>query len=181
MFDRDEEREDWKKLAAKESQTALDAFVKIDGIDGESQDSKHKGEIEIYRWSGKVENRGSAAVGGGSGSGRSIHQGFKFVKLFDKASPKLLQACASGEHLKKVVFTVRKAGGDQKEYLTYTFSDVLVSEYRQFPWGDAKTGLPQDGFQLHYGKLEVEYKEQKQDGTLGGSVKGTWDVKQRKA
>jgi len=180
----DEEEELWEELenvekAADEGQM-VDAFIKIDGIDGESQDDKHKNEIEVIGWVGHLENVGSSHAGGGAGTGRSIHHGFKFAKLQDKSSPKLLQACASGEHIKKAEFVVRKAGKQQQEYLKYTFSDVFVSGFRHLEKPDPTSHQFRDGFELSYGKFEMEYKEQKADGTLGGAVKSGYDVKARK-
>ena len=175
----DYDEQAWKDLQHFDKDRAVsgDAFAKIDGVDGESLDSKHKGEIEILGWKWKVENTGSAHVGGGAGSGRSIHHGFKFTKIYDKSSPKLHQACSSGEHLKKVVLVARKAGKEQQEYLKFTLSDVLVSEYRHLPWGEPKTGLPWDGVELSYGKMEMEYKAQKSDGTMEGAIKAGYDFR----
>jgi len=160
------------------AESSLDCFLKLDGIDGESQDSKHKNEIEVDTYSLRVDQQGSAHTGGGAGSGLSEHGDIRFTKLTDKASAKLLQASSSGEHIKKAVLTCRKAGKDQQDFLTYTFSDVLISHYQM---GSPKAGqLPKDQFDLNFGKIEIEYKEQKSDGTLGGSVKGGWDIKARK-
>ncbi len=153
-----------------------DNFLKIDGIDGESQDAKHKNEIEIDTWSGAVTNEPSTDYGGGSGTGVSYHEDFHFLKAVDKASPKLFQACASGEHIKKAVLTCRKAGKDQQEYIEMTFTDVLISSYENSNAGD----FNQDRFSFNCGKVEVQYKEQKPDGTLGGATKAGWDIKQRK-
>ena len=178
--DVDLDAQDWEELADTknyEDSIAVDAFVKIDGIDGESTDDKHKNEIEVHRWVGRVENTGSAHTGGGMGSSKCYHYDFKFAKLLDKASPKLHAACSSGEHIKKAVLTIRKAGKEQQEFCKLTFSDVLVSGYKQFHDPDPKSGLPRDGFSFNYGKLEIEYKPQNSDGTLGGAVKGGWDVK----
>jgi len=155
-----------------------DYFLKLEGIDGESQDSKHKNEMEILSYSLDVQNRASADTGGGSGSGVSEHGDFKVSKLTDKASPKLFQACASGEHIKKAVLTVRKAGKDQQEFLKVTLSDVLISSV--IPRLSHDGNLPTESVTLNYAKIEIEYKEQKPDGTLGGSTKGGWDVKARK-
>lgn len=185
MPELDEEDDEilWQELedeGAEEERRFVDAFVKIDGIESESEDSKHKNEVEILGWRGRVTQPGSAQHGGGAGAGRSVHHGFKFVKLVDKATPKLLAACATGEHIKKAEFAFRKAGKEQQEYCKITFSDVILSHFRFFHKGDPITSLPRDGFELSYGKIEMEYKEQKADGTLGGAVKGGYDVKARK-
>jgi type VI secretion system secreted protein Hcp len=157
---------------------AADYFLKIDGIEGESQDSKHKAEIEIQSFSFGATQTGSFAAGGGGGAGKVSMQDFHFTVPVNKSSPKLMLACASGQHIKKAVLTVRKAGKEQQEYLKYTFSDILVSSYQT--GGGGGDVMPVDQISLNFAKIEHEYKEQKADGTLGGSVKAGWDLKQNK-
>ena len=157
---------------------AVDYFLKIDGIEGESTDSKHKGEIDIQSFSFGVANSGSHAGGGGGGSGKASFQDLHFTTNVSKASPKLMLACATGEHIKKAVLTVRKAGKDQQEYMKVTLEDLLVSSYQD--GGHEGSVFPSDQFALNFSKIEFDYKEQKSDGTLGGSVKTGYDVKANK-
>jgi type VI secretion system secreted protein Hcp len=107
-------------------------------------------------------------------------QDFHFVMSVNKASPKLMLACSNGEHIKSAILTCRKAGKDQQEYLKVTMSDLLVSSYQT---GGSQNGslLPMDQISLNFAKIEVEYKTQKADGSLGGSVKAGYDLKQMKA
>jgi type VI secretion system secreted protein Hcp len=158
---------------------AVDYFLKIDGIEGESADSKHKSEIDVQSFSWGETQSGTFAAGGGGGAGKVAMQDFHFVMQVNKASPKLMLACANGQHIPKAVLTCRKAGKEQQEYMKWTFSDVLVSSYQT---GGSANGdvLPVDQISLNYAKVEVEYKEQKADGTLGGAVKAGWDLKQNK-
>jgi type VI secretion system secreted protein Hcp len=157
---------------------AVDFFLKIEGIDGESADSKHKGEIDLESWSWGEHNSGSHAAGGGGGVGKVSMQDFSFTAQTSKATPKLMLACASGEHIKKATLVCRKAGKDQQEYLKVTFTDLLVSSYQTGGHGDA---MAADQISLNFAKIEYEYKEQKPDGTLGGAVKAGWDLKANKA
>jgi type VI secretion system secreted protein Hcp len=158
----------------------VDFFLKIEGIDGESSDAKHKGSIDVESWSWGAVQAGTSSRGGGAGAGKVSMQDFRFVTKTNKASPKLALACANGEHLKKAVLTCRKAGKDQQEYLKITLTDVLVSA---FTAGGPQGGnvLPTDQVSLNYGKMEFEYKEQKADGTLGAATKMGWDLKANKA
>ena len=158
----------------------VDYFLKIDGIDGESTDSKHKNEIDVLSWSWGETQSGTMAGGGGGGAGKVAMQDFHFVMKVNKASPKLLQACACGEHIKKAVLICRKAGKDQQEYLKITLSDLIVSSY-QTGGSSGSDILPTDQISLNYSKIEFEYKEQKADRTLGGAVKGGWNLKENKA
>ena len=159
---------------------AVDYFLKIDGVEGESQDHKHKAEIDLESWSWGETNSGSHAAGGGGGAGKVTMQDFHFVMHVNKASPKLFLACATGQHIPKAVLTCRKAGKEQQEYLKVTFSDLLVSSYQTGGSGGSDV-LPMDQISLNYAKMELEYKEQKADGTLGGAVKAGYDLKANKA
>jgi type VI secretion system secreted protein Hcp len=110
----------------------VDYFLKLEGVPGESQDDKHKGEIEIDSFSFGLSNSGSLAFGGGGGAGKVSFHDFSFSKRIDKASPELLKACATGKHLKEATVTARKAGGENRnnEFWKLTLTDVLVSSYR---------------------------------------------------
>jgi type VI secretion system secreted protein Hcp len=160
---------------------AIDYFLKIDGISGESLDSKHKGEIDVEAWSwGEVNPTppGGGGGGGGGGSGKVQAQDFNFTAKFSKASPSLMLACASGKHLKSAVLTARKAGKGKQEFLTFSLSDVLVSAYQT--GGVEGEVVPADSVSLNFSKIQVEYKQQNPDGSLGASIKAGWDVKQNK-
>jgi len=153
----------------------VDYFLKIDGVDGESTDDKHKGEIEVESWSFGGTNSGSFSSSGGGGSGKVMLNDFSFVKKIDKASAKLFTACATGEHLKTATLVCRKAGKEQQEFLTIVLSPILVSSFQS--GGSAGSDvIPMDQISMNYAKIEFKYKEQKPDGSLGGEVVGGWDV-----
>ena len=158
----------------------VDYFLKLDGIEGESQDSKHKNEIELLSWSWGETQSGTFAVGGGGGAGRVSMQDFNFVMSVNKSSPKLLLACATGEHIKSAILTCRKAGKEQQEYLKVSFSDCLVSSFQTGGSGGSDI-VPSDQISLNFAKIEYQYKEQKPDGTLGGAIKAIYDLKGRTA
>src|SRR5687768_2760910 len=106
---------------------ASDIFAKLGDIKGESGDDKHKGEIELLSWSWGVQQAGTMAHGGGGGEGKASFADFNFTHYIDKASPVLLKACATGEHIKDGIITVRKAGKGQQEYLIIKMNDILVT------------------------------------------------------
>ena len=155
---------------------AVDYFLKLKGIDGESADGKHKGEIDVESWSWGESQTGTHSLGGGGGAGKVQMQDFHFVMKVNKASPKLMLACASGEHIPEAMLTCRKAGKDQQEFLKIKFTDLLVSSYQTGGSGHSDV-VPTDQISLNYAKIEFEYKEQKADGSLGGTEKAGWDVK----
>ena len=159
---------------------AVDYFLKIDTIEGESPDSKHKGEIEISSFSFGANQSGSFATGGGGGAGKVHMQDFHFTMPLQKASPKLMLACANGEHIANCVLTCRKAGKDQQEYLQIKFSDVLISSFQSGGSAGSEV-LPVDAISFNFAKIEYIYKEQGKDGTLGGTVKAGYDLKAMKA
>ena len=158
---------------------AVDYFLKLEGIEGESQDNKHKNEIDIESWSWGETNVGDAAHRGGMGAGKVSMQDFHFVMRVNKSTPKLMEACATGQHYKEASLTCRKAGKDQQEYLKIKLSDYMVSSYQT--GGSSGDGVvPVDQVSLNFSKIEFEYKEQKAAGTLGGAVKAGYDVKANK-
>src|SRR5215217_816127 len=135
---------------------AVDYFLKLDGIKGESQDAKHKDEIDLESWTWGESQMGTQSNGGGGGAGKVSMQDFQFAMKVNTASPKLLKACATGQHIKNALLTCRKAGKEQQEFLKITLTDVIA---------------------LNYAKIEYEYKAQKADGTLDGAIKAGFDLK----
>jgi type VI secretion system secreted protein Hcp len=157
---------------------AADIFLKLGDIKGESTDDKHKDEIEILSWSWGASQSGSMSAGGGGGVGKVSFSDLSFSHSYDKASPILLKACATGEHLKKGVLIARKAGKGQQEYLTITMEDILVTSTQ--PSGSGGEGHTMESVSLQFSKVEVEYKPQKPDGSLDAGVKFKYDVKANK-
>jgi type VI secretion system secreted protein Hcp len=154
---------------------AVDMFLKLDGVKGESQDSKHKGEIDIESFSWGASNAGSAAHGGGGGAGKVSMQDFHFVTRTSAASPELFLRCASGQHIREGVLTVRKAGEQQLEFLKVTMSDVLVSSWQQS--GDAGGDVPMDQVSFNFSKVQISYLTQGPTGGVGDATTAGWDVK----
>jgi type VI secretion system secreted protein Hcp len=153
-----------------------DFFLKIDGIEGESKQDKHSGEIELESWSFGETNSGSMSLSGGGGSGKVSMQDFHFVMHVNKASSKLFLACATGEHIPKAKLTCRKAGKTAQEFYKVTFSDLLVSSY-QIGGSGGSSVIPVDQISLNFSKIEIEYAEQKADGSLGPYIKTGYDLK----
>jgi type VI secretion system secreted protein Hcp len=154
---------------------AVDYYLKIEGVEGESTDSKHKNEIDVESWSWGATQSGTSAAGGGGGAGKVSMQDFHFVMRLNKASPKLMLACATGDHLKSATLVCRKAGGDQQEYMKIVMSDLIVSSYQT--GGSTGDVVPIDQISLNFSKIEYEYKPQKADGSLDSPVKTGYDLK----
>ena len=154
---------------------SVDYFLKIDGIPGESADSKHKNEIDLLSWSWGEANSGSHAAGGGGGAGKVAMQDFNFTMTINKASPKLFLACATGQHIKEALLTCRKAGKEQQEYLKIKFSDLLISSYQT--GGSGGDVVPVDQISFNFAKIETSYAPQKADGKLDSPVVHNYSVK----
>lgn len=156
----------------------VDYFLKIEGVEGESTDSKHKNEIDVDSWSWGETNAGTHAFGGGGGAGKVSMQDFHFVMRANKASPKLMLACATGQHIPKAVLVCRRAGTEQQEYLEITFSDILVSSYQT--GGSSGDIVPVDQISLNFSKIEYVYYMQNAKGGLDAPIKTGYDVKANK-
>lgn len=159
---------------------AADFFLKIEGIKGESQDSKHKDEIQLESWSWQEHNGGSHSSGGGGGAGKVVMKDFQFKMHTNAASPALFVNCASGAHITKAQLTCRKAGKDQQEYLKIYFTDLLVASYQTGGADGPTSVLPIDEISFNFTSIKMEYAPQKADGTLGSPIIFGWDVKQNK-
>ena len=158
---------------------AFDAFMKIEGIPGESTDDKHKDWVEIVSFSFAADQPASAAksTAGGATTERVDLGDFSIVKMLDKASPKLLEFCCTGKHIKEITIELCRAGGDKVKYMEYKIEESIVRSYR--PGGSAKGGdsLPVEEVSFDYGKIKTTYTQQKRaDGSGGGQVVGGWDA-----
>ena len=152
-----------------------DAFLKLDGLDGESTDDKHKGEIELSSFSWGVshlQTLGSAT--GGAGSGRAAFTDLTITKDTDKSSAVFFQKCATGEHFPKGKLTLRKAGGDQLEYLKFVLETVFVTSFHQSSAHGQESAS--ESVTLACGKVGMDYSPQGADGKLGAAVHGGWDI-----
>jgi type VI secretion system secreted protein Hcp len=178
-----------------------DHFLKLDGIDGESQDSKMKGQIDVLSFAFHAIQGGTSAVGGGGGKGRVALGDLTITKNIDKASPALFQYCCSGQPITKAVLTSRKAGKDQQPYYVVTMTDVLVSSHatgntgntspspsptaigtRQTPTSNMPSDdwLATEDITLNYSTISIAYSEQGADGSVKGAITKGWDAKGNK-
>jgi type VI secretion system secreted protein Hcp len=156
-----------------------DYFLKIDTIPGESEDSKHKGEIDVLSWNWAESNQGAHGFGGGGGAGKVQMSDFSFQMNNSTASGKLIKACALGEHIKEATLTARKAGTEQQEFLIIKFKDLLISNYTI--GGQSGSSIPTESISFNFSKIEYTYKKQGADGKLGGAEEFKYDQKANKA
>ncbi len=154
---------------------AVDMFLKIGDLKGESKDKSHKDEIDVLSWNWGMRQNGTAHSGGGAGSGKVSIQDLSFTKLVDRCSPNLMMMCSSGKPFPEAMLTIRKAGDNPLEYLTIKLKNVIIGSVAT----GASTGQEQitENVTLNFAKVELAYQPQKDDGSKeGGPVKYGWDI-----
>lgn len=149
-------------VAALPVLAAADAFLTVDGIKGESLDDKHKGDIEIASWSWGTITAGKAGK-------------LSFTKRVDKASPGLINASLSGNHIKKATLVLRKSGGERaaQNYVRITLEDVVVSTVNL---SGAGSDMPMEEVSFLFSKVKFEYIPQKADGSADAAISAAWDA-----
>lgn len=157
-------------LATNEAYASVEMFLKIDGIEGKSTTEGHEGEIEVESWqwglTNKVKHRGGSVE-----SGKITIQDLNFVMDFEKASPKLMQACADRKHISEVVLTLRK-GNTDVDYLTVTLTDVIISSYQIGIDAQSDT-FPTEELSLNFNKIKYEYIQQDKGGEPIDPISGS--------
>ena len=153
---------------------AVDMFLKLDGIKGESKDHKHKDEIHIESFSWGMSQTGTHGAGGGGGAGKVAVHDISVTKFVDKSSAALMLFCCNGKHIKEGLITVRKAGEKPLEYLKIKLTDILISGVQEAGHGSDQLT---ENLTLNFAKFQVEYQEQKPDGSGTPAGEMGWDVK----
>ena len=153
---------------------AMDMFIKIGDLKGESKDNTHAGEIDILAWSWGMSNSGSAQVGGGAGAGKVNVQDLSFTKYIDKSSPDLMLACCNGKHFPEALLTVRKAGETPLEYVKIKLTDLIVTSLST--GGSGGEDRLTENVTLNFAKVNVDYIEQTTTGGEGAKPKMGWDI-----
>ena len=158
---------------------AFGAFLRIDGIPGESTDERHKDWIDVLGYGFAIQQPTSASAdrSGAATAERANFRDFSVNKALDKASPKLALACANGTHIKLVTLELCRAGGDKMKYMEYRLSECVVSTYIDGGSADGAENFPTETIAFNYGKIEWTYTQQKRaDGSGGGQIAAGWDL-----
>jgi type VI secretion system secreted protein Hcp len=153
---------------------AVDMFIKIGDIKGESKDDKHKQEIDVLAWSWGLSQSGTTHTGGGGGAGKVNVQDLSFTKWVDASSTALMVAACKGSHIKEVKLTVRKAGDSPLEYIKITLNEVLVSSLST--GGSGGEDRLTENVVLNFAKFKVEYTVQADTGGAGATSTAAWDI-----
>lgn len=150
---------------AGSAMAAVDIFLKVDGIKGESTDKNHRDEIDVISWSWGVAARAEPRAGK-----RGCVQDLTLTKLVDRATPPLVGAAALGTLVPKAVLTVRKPTSTSSglEFLTLELSQVLVTSVQQAASNGGDQVVEQ--ITLKAETILVSYRSQNPDGTAGAPV-----------
>lgn len=142
---------------------AVDMFIKIGDIKGESRDDGHKEEIDVLAWSWGMSQSGNAHLGGGAGAGKVNVQDISFTKYVDASSHLLMKTCCTGAHYDEATLTVRKAGGKAVEYIIIKLKEVFVSSVST--GGSGGEDKLTENVSLNFAEFEYAYTPQKADGS----------------
>ena len=160
---------------------AIDVYLQIDGIKGESADDKHKDWIECssVSWGVSQPKSATASTGGGHTAERCEHTEISLSKLADLSTPILLQTCSSGKTIPKAKFEFMRADGkgERIKYFEIELENVLISSVAPaVAQGDILT----EELSLKYSKVKWKYTQQKVGGGSGGNTSGGWDLSANK-
>lgn len=159
---------------------AVDMFLKLTNIMGESRDSKHGKEIDVLAWSWGLSNSGTTHVGGGAGAGKANVQDISLTKWVDKSSPTLMQHCAKGTHIPEAFLTVRKAGDTPLEYIKIKMTECLVTSVST--GGSGGEDRLTENITINFAQVNVDYQEQNaKGGPEGGAVTFGYNMAENKA
>ena len=154
------------------------AFLRVEGIAGESNDDRHRDWIEILSYNhGLAQSALVSGPGGTPAASRITHQDFRVTKSLDKSSPKLNLACCKGEYFRQITLELCRATGDKQRFMVYTMGDVIVTSIRPAGSAVAAENLPIEEVTFNYRKIEWTYTEtDPRTGVVKGDVKASWDV-----
>jgi type VI secretion system secreted protein Hcp len=149
----------------------VDFFLKLEGIDGESTDDRHKGQIEILSFSFGVDQPGTSASGGGGGAGKATFSDMHFSTHASKASPKLFLFCATGQHIPSATFVVHRPGGDTNAYYKVVLQDVMVTSWQS--GASDGSGIPLEQISVNFAGIKLEHTALDGTVTSGEAIRPT--------
>ncbi|PJI84245.1 type VI secretion system secreted protein Hcp [Yoonia maricola] len=154
---------------------AVDIFLKLDKLKGESVDDKYAGEIDVVSWEWGMTQSGTTHLGPGGGSGKVNVSDMTLTKYVDMATHELLKHCATGTHIATGELIVRKAGAIPLEYMRIKMTDIMITSYTT---GGSDDGMDRvtETVTLNFAKYEVTYASQKKDGSKGPEGTAGFDI-----
>ena len=156
-------------LPAVAGSGATDYFLKFDGIKGGSTSEKHEDWSDIYSFNWGVS--ATPAIGGG-GAARVEFSDFSWNQGLDRSYTPLFKNISTGKHIKNAVIDFTTFGKAPIVYFKMTFDDVVLSSLNLA--GSAGSD-PSFAGSFSYGKVTLDYWEQKPDGSLGAKSSASYD------
>lgn len=156
----------------------FDAFLKIDGVQGESTDARHSGEIEAlaYHWGATQAVTGTVSDKGNITGSRVNMDALTITKALDSSSPLLAQNCAEGKVYPTVTLVLQRSGGSREKYMEYKLTNALVSSIQSGGAANGEDGVPTEEVSLSFSKIEWAYTKIGPDGRPAGNTLGSWDL-----
>jgi type VI secretion system secreted protein Hcp len=156
---------------------AADFYLQIEGIKGESSDSKHAGWIECLsiNYDIRQPKSATASTGGGHTAERVELSDINIAKLVDLSSPILAQYCAMGKTIPKAKLEMQRADGNGEpiKYFEVELENVLIARLApSFAGG----GQPMEHLGLKFSKVRWRYTQQRVGGGASGNTAGGWDL-----
>jgi type VI secretion system Hcp family effector len=154
---------------------ADDIYAKFGSIKGESTDKKYKDQSSLDSIEHELENQssGDRSTGGGGAKSIATHKEITFRKKFDAASPGLIKACLTGEHMDIEIALCRQSGNDKQEFLKYEFKDAYISGLTH----DSRVedgGMIEMG-KINYGTIKWTYDKTDSKGKSKGKMEASWN------
>lgn len=151
---------------------AVDYFLKLATVPGESKGDKHDGEIQVQSWSWGGAQTSTVSATTGSGAGKVSLSELSLMIEFDKAVPKLMQGLTKGQHFPTATLSAVKAGAGNANYLTLALTEVFIANL-QF---SASSDVPNVSLGLTYKSLQLDYYAQDAEGTVTNAGTAKYDV-----
>ena len=155
---------------------AVDYFLKLDSITGESVDQNFPNQINVlsFAWGGTQTT--SVAGTGGSGAGKVSLDEFNITKYYDSSSPEVFKAMLLGSHISSGTLSAVKSGANGKPFLVLTFAELFVTSQQI----NASTEIPTESVTFSYNTIKVDYSKQNEQGNLTSVGAVSYDLKANK-
>jgi type VI secretion system secreted protein Hcp len=156
---------------------AIDVYLQIDGIKGESTDSTHKDWIECTSVDfGVLQPRSAtASSSGGHTAERCEHKDIVVSKFADLATPLLLEQCSMGKTISKAKLEFLRADADGKRvtYFTIELENLIISSVTPKV---AAGNIMTETLSIKYAQVKWKYVQQRISGGQGGNTAGGWNL-----
>ena len=154
---------------------AIDAFLQLGDLKGESPVKGFEEQIQLLAWSWGMSQSGTTHMATGGGAGKVNVQDLSFTHYVDSSTPPIIQACCTGKHFEEAVLTLRKAGGEALPYLIITLTDLIITSVST--GGSGGEDQLSENVTLNFAKFKYSYQPQDKAGAKkGGSIDVEYNI-----